>query len=40
MHCHKTDLTSNEISDFRIVKTKNARIPTKIGSLLLKKPKN
>jgi len=24
MHCQKTDLTSNEILDFRIVKPKNA----------------
>jgi len=24
LHCQKTDLTSNEISDFRMVKPKNA----------------
>jgi len=35
-----THTHTHEISYFRIVKPKNARIPTKIGSLLLKRPKN
>jgi len=31
MHCHKTDLTSNEISDFRIVKPINVASNLKLN---------